>query len=58
MPYENTSLHNPADYKHQALQAAKELRYPASVIRDVEKAKTDEEIRRIMKNARLKDWED
>lgn len=41
-------------YKKEALKAAKELRYPDSVKKDIENAKTEYEISRIMKNYRLK----
>ena len=42
-------------YKKEALKAAKELRYPDSVKKDIENAKTEYEISRIMKNYRLKE---
>ena len=41
-------------YKKEALKAAKELRYPDSVKDAIEKAKTEYEISKILKNQRLK----
>ena len=49
-------IHNDADYKKNAIQAAKELKYPPSVIQKIERAESDAEITRILKNARLKEW--
>ncbi len=40
-------------YKDQALRAAKDLGYDEEVIKDIHNAKSDLEIDRIMRNARL-----
>lgn len=40
------------DYKKTALKAAKELNYGQAVINEVRAAKSDQEISRIMRNAR------
>lgn len=44
------------EYKKQAIRAAKELKYSPGVIQKIERAKSDAEITRILKNARLKEW--
>lgn len=42
-------------FKRNTVIAAKELRYPESYIQRIEAAKTEQEITRIMKEARLRD---
>ena len=41
------------NYKHWAIQAAKDLHYGEDVIKELKAAKTDDEIDRIMRNARI-----
>ena len=45
---------NGKSFKKEAKRAAYELLYPDSVIEKIDKAKSDEEITRILKDARLR----
>ena len=49
---DNRTGRNP--YKEEAIVAANELRYGPKVVNQIKKAKTDDEISRIMMNARRK----
>lgn len=44
-------------YKTQAMKAAKELHYSPDVVKQIENAKNDREITRIMKTARKRGME-
>ena len=43
-------------YKKEATTAARELYYPPEVLRKIQQAKTEDEISRIMFNARMKKY--
>lgn len=49
---------NETTYKKQAMQAAKELGYSGSVIKQLREAKTDVELSRIMRMARMRSFRD
>ena len=45
-------------YKKQAIKAARELGYSGTVIKQLREAKTDVELGRIMKTARVRSFRD
>ena len=46
------NMHKDSDYKKQALKAAKDFYYDDEIIHRIENAKSDNEVSRIMKEAR------
>lgn len=52
MDVENNTKTEPSSYPKEALKAAKDLGYPSSILDKIRQATSDNEIARIMTNAR------